>query len=79
MGNTQDDVFAYGGGLLTNGGRPGFTMRLLSLFGGDLGDVSSLNLETFIQQNGFYELTVNLGDLMFGEGAYPRAGTRARS
>ena len=74
VGNTQDDVFAYGGGLLTNGGRPGFTMRLLSLFGGDLGDVSSLNLETFIQQNGFYELTVNLGDLMFGEGPIPEPG-----
>ena len=49
-------------------------MRLLSLFGGDLGDVSSLNLETFIQQNGFYELTVNLGDLMFGEGPIPEPG-----
>ena len=74
VGNTQDDVFAYGGGLLTNGGRPGFTMRLLSLFGGDLGDVSSLNLESFIQQDGVYELTVNLGTLMFGEGPIPEPG-----
>ena len=49
-------------------------MRLLSLFSGDLGDVSSLNLETFIQQNGFYELTVDFGDLQFGEGPIPTPG-----
>ena len=28
VGNGQDDVFAYSGGLFTNGGRSGFTMRL---------------------------------------------------
>ena len=74
VGNSQDDVFAYGGGLFTNGGRSGFTMRLLSLFSGDLGDVSSLNLETFIEPAAQYELTVNLGALQFGEGPIPTPG-----
>ena len=74
VGNSQDDVFAYSGGLFTNGGRSGFTMRLLSLFGGDLGDVSSLNLETFIEPTAFYELRVDLGDLQFGEGPIPTPG-----
>ncbi|MDG1112257.1 MAG: hypothetical protein P8N63_00650 [Pseudomonadales bacterium] len=74
VGNSQDDVFAYGGGLFTNGGRSGFTMRLLSLFSGDLGDVGSLNLETFIEPAAQYELTVNLGSLQFGEGPIPTPG-----
>ena len=82
LSNSQDDVFAYGGGLLSNGGRAALTTRLLSLFGGDQGDISSLNLGGFIQQGAEYELRVQFTPVgvsseetgFFGEGPIPDPG-----
>ena len=60
--NANDQVFGYSGGNLSNRGRPGLTLKLLSLFGGKLGNVDGLALPSFFESGGRYQLSLEFNN-----------------
>ena len=63
--NQEPDVFAYGGGVLSNLGRPGFTLRMLHLLNGNNDtDANGLSgelgnaMDQFFAEGEQYRLTI---------------------
>jgi hypothetical protein len=60
--NPRNRILGYTGGVATNRGRPGLTLKLLSLFNGNTWDRVGLQSPTFFEPNSFYFVEVDFGD-----------------
>ena len=60
--NPRNRILGYTGGVATNRGRPGLTLKLLSLFNGNTWDRVGLQSPTFFEPDSFYFVEVDFGD-----------------
>ena len=60
--NPRKLVLGYTGGVATNRGRPGLTLKLLSLFNGDTWERVGLQSPSFFESDAGYNVSVSFGD-----------------